>query len=266
MKKTTFFLFCLWQNFYLTAQITDELGNIHILKAGDKVETILKKNNSVYLGGVSKPAFIGGDEKMQNYLFKAIKYTGSKEESALVRFLVTDDGEVQIPFLLKSSGNQVFDNEAIRVVRAMPDWIPAIVDEEYVSCYRTVEVLYEPLAIRNAETGFIYEEKDLPSKGGEKAYFQDKIPATLYKWLSQNLKYPAVCRENNQQGKVIVKFVIEKDGTTSNVSIFESSGHLPLDEESLRVIGIAEDWVPAKVDGKPVRSYYTLPVTFKLEG
>lgn len=89
--------------------------------------------------------------------------------------------------------------------------------------------------------------------------------AALFKWLSQNIKYPAVARENNIQGKVILRFIVEKDGTVNGVTVLRGTNDL-LDKEAVRVVKDMPKWKPGKQRGNAVRSYFTLPVVFKLEG
>ena len=89
--------------------------------------------------------------------------------------------------------------------------------------------------------------------------------AAMYKWLSQNIKYPAVARENNIQGKVILRFIVEKDGSVNNVTVLRGTNEL-LDKEAVRVVSQMPKWKAGKQRGNAVRSYFTLPVVFKLEG
>lgn len=89
--------------------------------------------------------------------------------------------------------------------------------------------------------------------------------AALFKWLSQNIKYPAVARENNIQGKVTLRFIVEKDGSVNGVTVVRGANDL-LDKEAVRVVKDMPKWKPGKQRGNAVRSYFTLPVVFKLEG
>jgi TonB family protein len=77
------------------------------------------------------------------------------------------------------------------------------------------------------------------------------------------IRYPAEARENNIQGRVIIGFVVEKDGSVSNFEVVERIGY-GCDEEVIEVIKAIEPWIPAVKDGTYVRSYRELPVTFKL--
>ena len=87
--------------------------------------------------------------------------------------------------------------------------------------------------------------------------------ASLYKWLNTQINYPTDASEAGIQGKVIVSFVIEKDGSITNVQVVRKK-HPALDAEALRVIKKMPRWKPGYVCGKPVRVLYPLPITFKL--
>ena len=83
-------------------------------------------------------------------------------------------------------------------------------------------------------------------------------------WLSQHLKYPDKAAKNGIQGKVIVKFVVKKNGSVSQPSIIRSVDPY-LDREALRCVKSMPKWKPGKEDGKPAEVWYSLPITFKLQ-
>ena len=85
----------------------------------------------------------------------------------------------------------------------------------------------------------------------------------LMKFLMENVRYPQVAIENGITGRVIVRFVVEKDGKISNVKV-EKSVDPSLDAEAKRVVQTMPKWKPGKRDGQPVRVKYALPVTFRL--
>lgn len=86
----------------------------------------------------------------------------------------------------------------------------------------------------------------------------------LSKFLSNNIKYPAMARENRIEGRVIVSFVVEKDGFISDVEIAQSVNPI-LDKEALRVVKLMPKWKAGVQKGKPVRVKYSIPVNFKLD-
>jgi periplasmic protein TonB len=89
--------------------------------------------------------------------------------------------------------------------------------------------------------------------------------AALQKYLYGNIKYPAIARENGIEGRVVVKFVVTKNGEIQNAQVVRGIGG-GCDEEALRVVKSMPNWKPGKHNGKAVNVTFTLPVTFKLEG
>ena len=87
--------------------------------------------------------------------------------------------------------------------------------------------------------------------------------AALLDYLRKNIKYPAICRENNIQGRVLVTFIVNKDGAIVEPEVVKSV-HPQLDREALRVISTMPNWKPGSQRGKPVRVKYTVPVNFRL--
>ena len=88
--------------------------------------------------------------------------------------------------------------------------------------------------------------------------------AALMEYLKKNIKYPSICRENNIQGRVIVTFIVNKDGSIVEPEI-AASVNPSLDKEALRVISYMPNWKPGYQRGKPVRVKYSVPVNFKLK-
>ena len=87
--------------------------------------------------------------------------------------------------------------------------------------------------------------------------------AECYKWLSQNIKYPADCMENGIQGRVIVSFVVNKDGSIVDVKVVRSPDP-SLSKEAIRVVSSMPKWKPAHQGNKVVRSRFNLPLMFRL--
>ncbi len=85
----------------------------------------------------------------------------------------------------------------------------------------------------------------------------------LYKYLAQNIKYPEKAKADKIEGRVVVGFVIEKDGSISNAEV-RRSVNAEMDAEALRVINAMPKWQPGTMEGKPVRVHYNIPITFKL--
>lgn len=88
---------------------------------------------------------------------------------------------------------------------------------------------------------------------------------SLQSYINRSLKYPQVSRENNSQGRVIVRFIINSDGTVTSPQVVRSSGDFYLDMEAVRVIESMPKWKPGKHKGKPVCVYFTMPIVFSLK-
>lgn len=88
--------------------------------------------------------------------------------------------------------------------------------------------------------------------------------AEMYRFISDNLKYPVVDQEIGTQGRVIVRFVVSKTGEISNLELLK--GISPTcDKEAMRVIKSMPKWIPGKQSGNPVQVYYIIPIVFKLK-
>ena len=87
----------------------------------------------------------------------------------------------------------------------------------------------------------------------------------LMKFLSSHINYPPMAAENNVQGKVILQFVVGKDGRVGEVKIARSVDK-DLDKEAMRVVKSLPKFIPGRQNGQAVPVWYTLPVSFKLQG
>lgn len=87
--------------------------------------------------------------------------------------------------------------------------------------------------------------------------------AARIKYLNNNIKYPQMARESGIQGRVFVTFVVEKDGSVTDVRVLRGIGG-GCDEEAIRVIQNMPKWQPGKQRGKPVRVQFNMPILFKL--
>ncbi len=87
----------------------------------------------------------------------------------------------------------------------------------------------------------------------------------LLKYISDHIKYPTIAMENNVQGKVVVQFVVTRDGSIGEVKV--ARGKDPdLDKEAVRVVKTLPKFIPGKMNGQAVNVWYTLPINFKLQG
>lgn len=112
------------------------------------------------------------------------------------------------------------------------------------------------MVVADEDTSFVCEMAEVNPKfpGGEQE---------LMKFLTTNLKYPKKAQQNGVEGRVLMQFVVDKDGTITDPKVFRSVDE-ELDAEAYRVVKMMPKWEPGLVENKPVRVRFTLPITFKL--
>ncbi len=116
------------------------------------------------------------------------------------------------------------------------------------------EVIAQPEPVEENKVFDVVEQ--MPSfPGGQSA---------LMEYLSKNVKYPVVAQENGVQGRVVVSFVVERDGSVTDVTVVKSVDP-SLDREAQRVISSMPKWIPGKQNGQAVRVKYNVPVSFRLQ-
>ncbi len=125
-------------------------------------------------------------------------------------------------------------------------------------------------AVREHKDEIVVEEKK-PVEENKVFAAVEQMPqfpggeSALMQYISKNIKYPPVAMENGIQGRVVVQFVVTKTGKIGEVKI--ARGKDPdLDKEAMRVVKSLPDFIPGKMNGQAVNVWYTLPVTFKLQG
>ena len=127
------------------------------------------------------------------------------------------------------------------------DTIPVVGDIEVIDVQKENDTAGE-------DEVYVFPEEYPSFPGGEEA---------VYKFIGNNLRYPEEARDANVTGTVIIRFVVEKDGSISNAAIAREIG-CGCGREALRVVKMMPRWNPGKQGGKPVRTEFTLPVQFYL--
>jgi protein TonB len=129
-------------------------------------------------------------------------------------------------------------------------------DETGGEVLKAKEVIAEPEPPKVEESKVFDVVEEMPQFPGG--------PSALFEYLSKNIKYPVVAEENGVQGRVIVTFVVERDGSITDVKVVKSVDP-SLDKEAQRVVKSMPHWIPGKQNGSAVRVKYTVPVTFRLQ-
>ena len=209
------------------------------------------------------PQFPGGDAALISFLNENIKYPPKAaqdrvEGKVIVQFLVKKTGKIDDVKVLRSVRKDL-DDEAVRVVKMMPDFIPAKQNGEVADMPYTIPVsfkLYDEM-----ESLTVSEGSDVPDDfqppmfpGGEQA---------LMLFIKANLKYPPQAAKRKAEGKVVMTFVVDKTGKVTEIKV-PKSVDIYLDTEAIRVCKLLPDFYPARQNGEPVSVWFTLPITFKL--
>ncbi|GEM_PF-79275 len=251
----------------------------------------IKKGN-VFVAVEQMPAYTGGESAMHTFISQNLKYPVEAQKAGLhgrvtVRFIVKGTGEVSDVNVVRGI-DPILDNEAVRVVKAMPDWKPGKQNGVAVDVYYTLPIVFRLPDSSNkidASNGNPNEikEKVIVSVASLRAGDEDEkvekerpflsveqMPAfpggesAMITFISQNLKYPEDAQKARVEGRVIVRFVVDEVGNITNVEIVRGIGESS-DNEALRVVKSMPKWTPGKQNGVNVPVYFTLPISFKLK-
>ena len=192
------------------------------------------------------------EEEIEQVKFEEPEEIIAPEEVAnqqqLTDLLIVDDKDIEEDKQVKNQ-QDVLENEAavgsVDITEGTNDLNKIAIKEEVIAAPKVDD---EPVSIAMVE-----QKPEFP--GGE---------AEMYKWLSNNIVYPSAASEEGVQGRVVVEFVVGKDGSITNVRVVRPR-HPALDKEALRVVKAMPKWMPGRNNGQPVKVTYTLPVTFKLQ-
>lgn len=118
---------------------------------------------------------------------------------------------------------------------------------------------------------YVYNDTPSNTIGEEKIYeTAEQMPEfpggynALTRYLANNIRYPVVAQENGIEGNVVVSFVVERDGSISNIHVVNHA-YPALEREAIKVVSEMPKWTPGKLNGEPVRVLFSIPVSFKLQ-
>ena len=189
-------------------------------------------------------------ERKEEPQIEKIEVEKVKSSVAFTTPEIKKDEEVQEDQEMKSQDELAATNTAIGAFTVEGN------DEEAGEVLKAKEVIAEPDPPKVEETKVFDVVEEMPQfPGGQ---------AALLEYLAKNIKYPVVAEENGIQGKVIVTFVVERDGSITDVKVVKSVDP-SLDKEASRVVKSMPRWQPGKQNGSAVRVKYTVPVQFRLQ-
>ena len=189
-------------------------------------------------------------EKKEQPKLEKVEVEKVKSSVKFVPPVIKKDDEVKPEEELKSQDELNKTNTAIGAFDVKGN------DEAAGEVLKAKEVIAQPEPPKEEETKVFDVVEQMPSFPGG--------PSALFEYLSKNIKYPVVAEENGIQGRVIVTFVVERDGSITDVRVVKSVDP-SLDKEAQRVVKSMPRWIPGKQNGSAVRVKYTVPVTFRLQ-
>ena len=232
--------------------------------------------DTVYQIVEQMPKYTGGEEAMMKYVAENIKYPQAAKDKNIsgrvfVGFVIEKDGSVSNVKVVRGIGGGC-DEEAARVIKEMPKWKPGMQKGKPVRVNYMMPIFFKLDDGQPAKS--VKKEKannpDMtPDKNGVYQIVEEmpKFPGgedALMDYVSKNVVYPKEAQEKGISGRVFVGFIVEKDGSVSDVKVLRGIGG-GCDEEAVRVISGLPKWKPGKQEGKPVRVSYQMPINFKLQ-
>lgn len=210
--------------------------------------------------GVSINSYISSQVTSSNIA----ELVGTKGK-VILKFIVTSTGDLDSFTVIKSL-NPLVDTLAMTILDGMPPWTPAINAGKAVNVYYTTPIAFNFTADTNARQTLTQSTTSETTKRDSVYSYAEQMPEAgfdINQYLARAISYPPKARENKIAGRVVLKFVITKNGKIEDVTIQESVSP-ELDAEAIRVIKEMPDWKPARHNGEPVDVYFHFPIKFAL--
>ena len=237
-----------------------------------------KAKDTVFEVVEEQPEYPGGYGEMMKFVSMNVRYPKEAQEKGIqgrvvVQYVINADGSMSDINVVKSV-DPLLDAEAVRIISMMPsNWTPGKQKGEAVRVRMT-----QPVTFRFSDSETQHEDEGIlvmaygPKKQaivGEVLDVVEEQPMypggmeELMKFMRKEVKYPQEAQDKGIQGRVVVQFVVKKDGSIAEANVVKPVDPL-LDAEALRIVGLMPNWTPGKQKGEPVNVRFTLPVHFRL--
>ena len=221
------------------------------------------------------PEFPGGQQAMFQFVAENIKYPVIAQQHgiqgrAICQFIIEKDGRVNDVVIVRSTGDAALDKEAIRIIESMPAWIPGMQKGKPVRVKYTLPINFrlgpgddkKSVAPSNGST------PPPPAGQSQQTNINRSVPqfpggtSKLNEYVKANIRYPKAAYDRGIRGKTVVEFLVEADGTISDVKVLKSATFKSLDDEAIRLVKSMPKWLPALLNGEPIAKKTTLPLGF----
>lgn len=240
-------------------------------QAPAKVSITTDETDHFFINPDVNPSFGGGENSLKKFIAKNLRYPKKAEDNgvegrAVVQFVVNADGSITDAVEINGCDADLAA-EAIRVVESMPDWNPAQKDGQAV---RSIYNLPFNFKLGKSSDAVYVASAPKSSAKGPSVFFNPDVVASyiggdeaLMKFINSNLRYPKKAIKNNTQGRAVVQFIVNENGSISEA--VEINGcDAELAAEAVRVVKSMPTWTPAQKDGKDVASIINFPINFRL--
>jgi TonB family protein len=220
------------------------------------------------------PMFTGGSHEMNRFISRSLRYPREAAEKniqglAVYNFVVELDGSLS-NFEIMHRAHPLLDAEALRIIKSMPAWRPAVYKGENVRARQYVPMYFK--LNKNARSSRrAQSRKVMPIDPNEEIFtIVDQMPEFptgeegLGRFLSEFIQYPVRAKQEGIQGRILCAFIVRKDGTISNMEIVNGLDN-ELDNEALRVLSMMPKWTPGKNNNETVSVKCILPIDFKID-
>lgn len=219
------------------------------------------KESPIFTSVEQMPEFPGGPAAFINFLSNNLQYpvkavTEKVQGKVFISFFVEKDGSLSEVKILRSLSAEI-DSEAVRVIKKSPKWKPGIQNGRAVRTSFTLPINFKlPSFVQTDSLKIFTAVEHMPSfPGGWEKFNQ---------YLQDSLRYPAEPRRNKLQGKVMIDFIVERDGSLSNFRII-SSPSTDFSNEAIRLLKDSPKWTPGIQNGNSARVLNTAVVYFRFK-
>ena len=252
-------------------KINDSVGFESIFNKGTVISSIriyrYKNESDTCRSPDVIPEFPGGLEAFNKFIGNNVRYPALARENGvqgiiIIGFVVEKDGTISNIKVARGIGDGC-DQEAIRVIKLCPPWKAGMQNGKPVRVAYSVPISFS----LDNQTSKVIKGDSTINKEFSPVEQVPEFPGGLeafFKFIGAHLQYPSDARRNGTQGRVIVSFVVERDGSLTDVKVARGIGD-GCDEEAVRLIKSSPRWKPGTQNGKPVRVLYRVPISFSLD-
>lgn len=261
------------------------LGSFQTIEANTSQNTFLAHNQNTEVSNPPKgkiieipdidPMYPGGSHEMTRFIANSLRYpreAADQDIQGLVvyNFVVELDGSLS-NFEIMHRAHPLLDEEALRIIKSMPPWRPAVYKGKNVRSTQYVPMYFKLNKNGTRSSTTAQQRKVMPLDPNEEIFtIVDQMPEFptgedgLGRFISEFIQYPVRAKQEGIQGRILCAFIVRKDGTISNVEVVNGLDN-ELDNEALRVLSMMPKWTPGKNDNKIVSVKCILPIDFKID-